>query len=153
MNKSARIANRRALLRSLLSRDFEAFAEKAWMWISGGDPVAWNWHIEAIMHDLALVTTGKCRRLLVTMPPRNGKSKLISIIFVAWCLGQDPGKSFVCVSYSGELAGEFARDCLAIIQSDWYRELFPRTVISSKRSAAHDFKTTAGGGRLAGRAS
>jgi predicted phage terminase large subunit-like protein len=34
------------------------------------------------------------------------------------------------------------------MQSPWYRELFPRTIISS-RSAAQDFETTANGGRLA----
>ena len=149
MSKASSPQNSALLLHLLLQQDFTAFARKAWMSISGGEPIAWNWHIEAIIHDLGLVMHGKCRRLLVTMPPRNGKSKLISIIFVAWCLGQDPRKSFVCVSYSGELAGEFARDCLSIIQSGWYRDLFPRTVISPKRSAAHDFKTTAGGGRLA----
>ena len=35
------------------------------------------------------------------------------------------------------------------MQSFWYRELFPRTVISQQRSAIHDFETTRGGGRLA----
>jgi predicted phage terminase large subunit-like protein len=64
-------------------------------------------------------------------------------------LGQDPRGNFVCVSYSNELSAKLGRDCLAIIQSAWYRELFPRTIISAKRSAATDFETTAGGGRLA----
>ena len=64
-------------------------------------------------------------------------------------LGQNPKLNFVCVSYADELSAKLARDCLAIMQSAWYRELFPGTIISAKRSAAHDFETTAGGGRLA----
>ena len=53
------------------------------------------------------------------------------------------------MSYSNELSGKLARDCLAIMQSHWYRRLFPKTVVSPRRSAAMDFETTAGGGRLA----
>jgi len=144
-----RISNPRAFFRLLMREDFGAYAEKAWEWINGGRSMSHNWHIDAIAHVLDLVAGGECRRLLVTMPPRNGKSLLISVIWVAWQLGRDPRQNFVCVSYSNELSLAFARDCLSIIQSPWYRELFPKTIISSKRSAAADFETTAGGGRLA----
>jgi predicted phage terminase large subunit-like protein len=149
MAKRPRISNPAKLLRQLMRQDFCAFAEKAWETISGGQSMDWNWHIDAIAHRLNQVAGGNCRRLLVTMPPRNGKTKLISIIWVAWQLGLDPTKNFVCVSYSNELSSGFARQCLAIMESAWYRELFPGTVISAKRSAAHDFETTRGGGRLA----
>lgn len=144
----SRIANKRALWRNLLRKDLEAFVEKAWTTISGGRPINWNWHIEAILNDLELVLSGECRRLLVTMPPRNGKSNLISVILPAWALGHDPTMNFVCVSYANDLSAMFGRDCLAIMQSSWYREVFPGTVISSKRSAAYDFETTRRGGRL-----
>ncbi len=137
------------LLRELLHRDFAAFVRKAWPWISGGEEVAWNWHLDAIAHQLDRVATADNLRLLVALPPRNGKSKMITIIWVAWMLGRDPTANFVCVSYSNELSGKHARDCLSIMQSPWYRELFPKTIISSKRFSAIDFETTAGGGRLA----
>lgn len=136
-------------LRELLRRDFAAFMRKAWAWISAGEPIAWNWHLDAIAYQLERVAVGENLRLLVTIPPRNAKSKTISVIWVAWMLAQDPTRNFVCVSYSNELSGKLARYCLSIMTSPWYRELFPRAVISSKRSAAMDFETTAGGGRLA----
>lgn len=137
------------VLRELLRRDFAAFMRKAWAWISAGEAIAWNWHLDAIAYQLERVASGENLRLLVTIPPRNAKSKTISSIWVAWMLAQDPARNFVCVSYSNELSGKLARDCLSIMLSPWYRELFPRTVISPKRSAAMDFETTAGGGRLA----
>lgn len=56
--------------------------------------------------------------------------------------------NFVGVSYSNPLAAKFGRQCLQIMQSHRYRELFPGTIISAKRSAADDFETTRGGGRL-----
>ena len=138
-----------ALLLELMRRDFAAFLRKAYPWISGGEAMLWNWHLDAIAHQLDRVRSGDNRRLLVTLPPRNGKSKTISVAWVAWMLGKEPTANFVCVSYSNELSAKLARDCLSIMQSPWYRELFPRTIISSKRSASGDFETTAGGGRLA----
>lgn len=135
------------LLKELRRRDFCAFLSGAWPLINGGQEIAWNWHIEAIGYELDQVAKGDNRRLLVNLPPRNGKSKIVSVIWVAYMLGRDPTRNFVCVSYSNELSGELARDCLALMRTAWYRELFPGTLIA--RNAAADFTTFRGGGRLA----
>jgi predicted phage terminase large subunit-like protein len=136
-------------LDEVVRRDFTSFALRAFPTIRGGATLDLNWHIEAIAQSLAAVDKGECRRLLITLPPRNLKSFTTSVAWVAWQLGRDPRKSFVCVSYSNELSAKFARDCKAIMQSDWYRRCFPKTVISATRTATNDFDTTLGGGRLA----
>lgn len=149
MSKPTQINDAVAFMRELRRRDFSAFLEKAWPHISGGELLDWNWHLDAIACQLQRIEQGQTRRLIVNLPPRNGKSKTISVIWVAWMLGQHPGLAIVCVCYSNELSGKLARDCLSIMQSAWYRELFPRTIISGKRSATFDFETTRGGGRFA----
>jgi predicted phage terminase large subunit-like protein len=136
-----------AFLKAMQRHDFLSFLDRAWPHISGGELIDRNWHIDALAYRLDQVRSGKSRRLLVNLPPRNAKSKIVSIIWIAWMLGRDPTLNFVCVSYSNDLSGKLARDCLAIVQSAWYRELFPGTIIA--RRAAHDFETTRGGGRLA----
>jgi len=133
----------------LCRQDFSVFLRRAWPAISGGEQLQWNWHLDALCHQLDRVARGECQRLIVNIPPRNGKSKTVSSIWAAWRLGRDPTTSIVGVSYSNELSGKLARDCLAIMQLGWYRELFPRAVISQRRSASHDFDLVAGGGRLA----
>lgn len=135
------------LLLEMMRRDFAVFLRKAFPWVSGGDLIEWNWHFDAIIHQLDRVADRSCRRLLVNLPPRNGKSVAISIAWVAWMLGRDPRHRFVCVSYSNDLSHKLGGYCLAIMQSAWYRELFPRTVL--RRTAVHDIETTLGGGRLA----
>lgn len=137
------------LLTELCRQDFTAFLRKAWPWISGGELLDWNWHLDAIAYRLERLDEGEILRSLINLPPRNGKSKTVSVIWVAWSLGRDPTRNFVCVSYSNELSGKFARDCRSIMESSWYREIFPGTVISKSRSATHDFETTRGGCRLA----
>lgn len=127
---------------------FLFFLHRAYPHIRGGQQLQSNWHLEAMAYQLEQVRLGKSRRLLVNIPPRNLKSIMISIAWVAWMLGRNPTLNFVCVSYSNELSGKLARDCLTIMQSTWYKEVVPGTIIAGRR-AAMDFETTRHGGRLA----
>jgi hypothetical protein len=53
----------------------------------------------------------------------------------------------MCVSYAQDLSDKHARDCRRIMTSQWYRQLFPGTRLSSL--ATQELVTTAGGVRLA----
>jgi hypothetical protein len=136
-----------ALLDEILRHDFLAFLAKAVPAVTGGAMLLENWHIEAIAYELGRVAAGQNTRLIISIPPRSLKSLLSSVVWPAFMLGRDPRRRFVCVSYSNELSAKHARDCLTLMRMDWYRRLFPRTILSD-RSASQDFETTAGGGRL-----
>ncbi len=140
--------DRQTLFDAVLREDFIAFLAKAFGTASGGDSFVPNWHHEAIGHHLKRVADGAATRLIITMPPRYLKSITVSVAWVAWMLGRDPTLKFVCVSYSGELAQKHAGDCRAIMQTDWYRRIFPGTRIRRGGGAEMDFGTTRGGGRL-----
>lgn len=143
------LTDQQAFLDELQRRDFMSFMIGAFPKIRGGADLQPNWHLDAIAYQLERVYRGASRRLLVTLPPRNLKSIMTSVAWVAWCLGRNPRLSFVCVSYANELSLKHARDCRGLMQTAWYRRLFPQTVIAATRSAVHDFDTTRGGGRLA----
>jgi predicted phage terminase large subunit-like protein len=132
-------------LSAALRTSFSAFLHRCFIHLNPGQPFHDNWHLRAIAYRLEAVERGGAR-LIFNVPPRSLKSISISVAYVAWLLGRDPRLSFVCVSYSSELALKHARDCRDVMQSDWYQRAFPRTRIA--RAAEHDFETTAGGGRL-----
>ena len=133
---------------SALTRlDYAFFVRRAFEELGGQSTYGHNWHIDAIVHQLDLIRARENRRLVVTIPPRHLKSRLITIAWIAWMLGHNPALSFLCVSYGQDLADDHARDCLKIMQSRWYREAFPDMVL--KRSAVSDIQTTAGGRRMA----
>ena len=69
--------------------------------------------------------------------------------FPAWVLGHDPSKRVLCASYSDVLAGELSRDCRRVMESEWYRRVFPRTRISVEKNSETHFVTTAQGHRYA----
>ena len=106
-----------------------------------------NWHIKAMCHLLECVARGEVTRLLLEVPPRHLKSIATSVAMTAWLLGRNPALKIIVASYGGELAEKFARDVRTIMNSDWYKELFPDTRI--KTETATEIVTTAGGGRRA----
>lgn len=83
------------------------------------------------------------------MPPRYLKSITVSVTWVAWMLGKLPELKYAYISYSADLALKHARDCRAIMMSDWYSEIFPKSRLAGRtRGADMNFRTTKGGGRL-----
>jgi predicted phage terminase large subunit-like protein len=129
--------------------DFPTFIHRTFQTIARGQPYRHNWHIDAIAWSLDQCLRGDWKRLAITLPPRHLKSICTSVAFVAWILGHDPTRNIVCASYSDNLAAKLALDCRALMESEWYRRIFPKTRISREKSAGTDFMTTARGGRFA----
>ena len=133
-------------LDAVLRQDLTAFVQKVFDTVSPGDAYKDNWHIQAIAYELGRCVDGENTRLLITQPPRSLKSISTSVAYVAWALGHDPAMRFICVSYSQELAAELARQFRVVVDSDWYRRLFPRTRLVKDTDS--EWVTTAGGGRI-----
>lgn len=66
-------------------------------------------------------------RLMLLMPPRHGKSEIISKMYPAWHLGQYPDNEFIGTSYNISLATDFSRRIRDIIKSDEYAAMYPET--------------------------
>ena len=141
-------AKRRDLLDRVLRHDLTAFTQRCFQTVAPGSQFLPNWHIEAITYQLERIRRGEIRRLLITIPPRNLKSICASVAFPAFVLGHDPTRRIVCASYSQELAAKHARDCRAVMESAWYRELFPHTRLDPRKNTENEFETTARGLRL-----
>ena len=132
---------------ALLRTDLLSFLHKAFNTVFPGSPYLPNWHIQAIVHQLLEVERGGCRRLLINQPPRSLKSLSVSVAYVAWLLRHDPGRRIIVVSYSNDLAAELHRQFRMVIDSSWYRHLFPG--MRPARDTGTEFVTTAGGSRYA----
>ncbi|NCP12229.1 MAG: phage terminase large subunit [Sphingomonadales bacterium] len=133
---------------SALARlDFAFFLQLAFRELGGEGGYCHNWHIDAIIHQLNRVRARDNHRLIGTLPPRHLKSRIVSIAWPAWMIGHNPALSFLCVCYGQDLADDHARDCLKIIESKWYRRMFPSLVLT--RRAIADIQTSAGGRRMA----
>ncbi len=76
--------------------------------VTGGTWVPSRHHI-LLSRVLEKVEAGKIKRLIVNMPPRHGKSELVSKIFPAWYLGRNPNRNVILAAHTAELAMDFSR--------------------------------------------
>lgn len=66
-------------------------------------------HCEVLIEILERVVSGEIKRLIIQMPPRHGKSEMVSRLLAPYYLARHPSH-FVCLtSYSYELAGTLSR--------------------------------------------
>jgi predicted phage terminase large subunit-like protein len=98
-----------------------------------------NWHHRILGDALNRFVRGEIKRLVVTMPPRNGKSELVSRRLPSYALGVNPDLRIIACSYSADLASQMNRDVQRIIDDTKYHELFPATTLSGDnvRTLAH----------------
>jgi predicted phage terminase large subunit-like protein len=136
-------------LHALLRNDFRALTQKIFPTLSPGDEFVPAFYIDAIAASLERVRLGKTKRLIINLPPRSLKSIMASVAFPAFLLGHDPTQRIICVSYSGELAKKFSNDFRAVIETQWYREVFPSTRIGPFKNTETEIEFTARGFRLA----
>ncbi len=136
------------LLRAILRKDFMSFVEKVFQTLNPTQTFVPSWYLEAIAWHLEQCRLGHITRLLITVPPRHLKSVSASVAFPAFILGHDPTARIVASSYSMELATKFARDTRAVMNTLWYRQLFPGTRFSRERNADLEFMTSRRGYRL-----
>jgi predicted phage terminase large subunit-like protein len=113
--------------RETLLRSFSAFCRAAWSQIEPKG-LDWNWHHELWCEHLQLMYERQELRLIFTTPPRTLKSRLISILWPAWCWARDPSLSFLCTSYSDGLSEELSLLRRNLLASSWFQDLFPGKV-------------------------
>lgn len=101
-------------------------------------------HHELIAAKLESVERGEIKRLMITMPPRHGKSELASRRFPAWFIGRNPGKQIIAASYNSDLASDFGREVRNIVDSPEYGALFD-TSLAADSKAANRWHTDKGG--------
>lgn len=68
---------------------------------------------------------GDRSRGIIAMPPRHGKSELVTKRFPAWCLGQDPYFNAIIGTYNQTFAGRWGKMAKELIKSKMYQQIFP----------------------------
>lgn len=96
-------------------------------------------HHRLIARHLEAVERGEIKRLMITMPPRHGKSMLASEFFPAWYLGRNPDHYVVTATYAQELADDFGRKVKNQIEDDAFQAIFPGVGLADDSKSAKRF--------------
>lgn len=125
------------------------FEPRVWRWPSPGamatdlDPThRTTAALDAIDLELIKVADGTNDRLMVFMPPQEGKSQKISRRFPAWLLAHDPTLRIAIISYAADKAVRWGRQIRRDVLT--YKKLGIELRADSR--AAGRWETTQGGG-------
>ena len=87
----------------------------------------------------------KFRRTVISLPPRTGKSMLLSKLMPAWQIGRSPTAQFISASYALKLSQEASRSILNYAISDAFHWIFPECLILEKNSNLKIIRSEQGG--------
>jgi predicted phage terminase large subunit-like protein len=102
-------------------------------------------HHRILANKLMALEDGSADRVCVNIPPRHGKSQLVSIFYPAWFLGRNPTKKVMMVSHTTDLAVDFGRKVRNLIDVDDYKEIFPDVSLAVDSKSAGRWNTNFGG--------
>jgi predicted phage terminase large subunit-like protein len=105
-------------------------------------------HLAAIDELIVDTVLGKSpSTLIVSAPPRHGKSELCSLYLPSWFLGCWPDRNVILASHSADFSAKYGRQCRNLLEEHG-RELFGVTVSQHSHSAAEWEIAKHGGGMV-----
>jgi hypothetical protein len=110
----------------------------------------WDGFIEGEHHKLfakklEAVAQGKCKRLIVNMPPRHTKSEFASVFFPSWIMGLRPDMKIMQTTHTAELSARFGRKVRNLMDTDEYKQIFDKVTLSADSKSAGRWETNKGG--------
>lgn len=105
-------------------------------------------HLALVNRALLHVAAGTTRRLLITMPPRHGKSEMASHWFPTWFLGQCPDRNVILASYEATFAESWGRKVRDSLAEAGARGIFPGVNIRADSSSASRWEIARHGGGM-----
>ncbi len=94
----------------------------------------WDWpYLIYLRRELEMVTDGQTKRLMVMMPPRHGKTALVTVRWPVWWMERQPGLRVIVAAYNQTLANKFSRMSRRIADM--------RLGLSDKRRAVEEWQT------------
>ena len=139
--------------RKIKQESFMSFVKYVWPQFIEGS------HHKIYAQKLQDVADGKCKRLIINMPPRHTKSEFASYLFPTWLMGRRPDLKIIQATHTAELAVGFGRKIKNLIESEDFKDVFPNVSLASDAKASGRWSTNGGGeyyavgvgGALAGR--
>jgi hypothetical protein len=119
--------------------DFIDYVKNVWDGFIEGE------HHKLFAKKLEAVAQGKCKRLIVNMPPRHTKSEFASVFFPSWIMGLRPDMKIMQTTHTAELSARFGRKVRNLMDTDEYKQIFDKVTLSADSKSAGRWETNKGG--------
>jgi predicted phage terminase large subunit-like protein len=145
---------KRQLLRSYYKKSYYQFFKAACQVLEPTTDWSWNFHhkfiCDLLQEEAMRIKEGqpKTTDKVINVPFRSSKSLMVSICYPLWCWIVKPDMKFICLSYSESLALDHAGKSVILMESDWFRDLFPEIKMLTGFQSKTDFMTEGQGSRF-----
>jgi len=102
-------------------------------------------HTALLCNALEALESGRIRRLMISMPPRHGKTLHVSEHFPAWYMGRNPSHQIIATTYNYERAGDIGRSVRNQFLDPIHSSFFPNCRISPDSKSVNKLSTIQGG--------
>lgn len=141
--------------RALYKKSFYAFYKAAYANVL--EPASQykdNWHIEYVCDVLQAEAERihrrevKAKDIIINIPFRASKSLICTVAFPVWCWISFPSLRFITASYSASLSLGLGLQSRDLLESDWFKELFPGLVLKGDNNAKSEYENNHTGKRI-----
>jgi len=126
------------------------YLPQAWILAQPGATFQAGWHLDCLAEHLEACSRGELHKLLITVPPRSGKSLVVSVFWPSWEWLWAPYTQWLCASYAETLATRDAVRARRLMLTPWYRGC--RAIgweFQGDQNLKQKYENTAGGHRIA----
>ncbi|MEI7672480.1 MAG: phage terminase large subunit, partial [Deltaproteobacteria bacterium] len=112
---------------------------REWLPASAPPEYVWNWPYQVLIQDtLAELLDGKFDKVMIFLPPRHGKSEMVTVRWPAWLLEKYPYLRIIVGCYGQELANRFSLKTRRIVEG--------RLPMAPDKAKVQEWETAVGGG-------
>lgn len=135
----------------LYRRDFYSFVKSAFSVLHNGQELVDNWHIkylcDVLQKEGERIANGEKREkhIVINVPPRTLKSEIANVYFSVWLWVIKPDIQFISSSYSHSLSLRLSLQARRIIETDWFRNMYPNISLSVDENTKGLFSNDSGG--------
>ena len=133
--------------RQLMTSSLRRFTSEVFLYMHK-TPFIFGRHHEIICDALDDVVARNCRKLIINIAPRYGKTELVSKMFMAYGFALNPKCKFIHLSYSASLTAENSVAVKDIVNCALFRKLF-KARVRRGRDTMSKWDTEDGGGLYA----
>jgi predicted phage terminase large subunit-like protein len=98
-------------------------------------------HHLIVANALQAVESGEIRRLIINLPPRSGKTMLVSEFFPAWYWGRNPDRKIIFVTHGQDKADDVGRSVRDQMTDPLHTKIFPVCNIAPSSKSIHRMNT------------
>lgn len=131
-------------LSSYLLTDFEAFSKFCFKIMTGQKLLHVDYYVVLFLAIQRLIDQ-ECNRMIINIPPRAGKTLLVSIFLPLFAWARNPSGQTILTGFNSDVLAECSGYIRTIMSDPDFRSIFPDVVIDNNKKSVERLGTMSAG--------